>query len=316
MLNSFSFLYFIFFYVICFVLRLLGIYTEISKFINTISPNKHTKKKLQMNLKKQSQQPVHKSALADKKSFNADSSIKMARKTSFLIPGESSEEVEEESSDYVSDFPDFKKNKVIIELKKRKLSQGKSMLADMQQVAAAANESLAQAKAAANAKSKAQGGEQVSIEEIYTHSKFRPTTPKVFNYFSVPVEHVNASVKKKAVNSSPTNGSFNSSSNMTNSTESRLPKINAAIKENLLSNRMSPNKEKQATDGKMYKNLFFPLLINNNASNTKTNVNGSSVLRKNDNLVAKYTSYLDDPNGVFFLQSMSHVSMKNLNQAQ
>ena len=71
---------------------------------------------------KQQQGHIQKSALADKK-FNE---IKITRKTSFLVPpSPDCEDAGEESSDYISDFPDFKKNtKAIIELKKRKISQG------------------------------------------------------------------------------------------------------------------------------------------------------------------------------------------------
>ena len=260
-----------------------------------------------MNSKQQGH--FQKSALADKK-FNE---LKLTRKTSFLVPpSPESEDEDKESSDYISDFPDYKRtNKALIDLKKRKLSQGAANKLSESQLQNDTTTAAMQNQLNSNLKHR-----ENSSDEIYKLSKFRPTTPKVFNYFPVSINDTSNSStdNHKSKRSFILNNSMNSidfahSGNKIATSNSqqkvafnqRLPKINPAIKENLLSSR-STTKEQNKSNEKLHKNLFFPLLINNSKG------------KKTENIVSALTNYLDDPSGVFFLQSLSHLSMKNLNQ--
>lgn len=277
-----------------------------------------------MNLTKQpptqSQQQFQKSALAaDNKKFNE---IKVARKTSFFIPPSqesdgdrrADDEEEEESSDYISEFPDFKKaissqKAAFIDLKKRKTSSPSSQVTKLNSCDSLTSEVFV---------STLKGGvvnqlkrRENPSDDMYKNSKFRPATPKVFNYF--PVSFTSTSKKAnttllaaKSMGSVNFNlGNSSADSNANSNLNQRLPKINPAIKENLLSSRTHTQKVSNKLGEKQNRNLFFPLLINNN---------NNSKIKNENTVVTSLNSYFDDPNGIFFLQSLSHLSMKNLNQ--
>jgi hypothetical protein len=272
----------------------------------------------------QSQQQFQKSALAaDNKKFNE---IKVARKTSFFIPPSqesdgdrrADDEEEEESSDYISEFPDFKKaissqKAAFIDLKKRKTSSPSSQVSKLNSCNSLTSEVFV---------STLKGGvvnqlkrRENPSDDMYKNSKFRPATPKVFNYF--PVSFTSTSKKantninntlfaaKSMGNVNFNLGNTSADSNANSNLNQRLPKINPAIKENLLSSRTHTQKGSNKSAEKQNRNLFFPLLINNN---------NNSKIKNENTVVTNLNSYFDDPNGIFFLQSLSHLSMKNLNQ--
>jgi hypothetical protein len=293
----------------------------------------------------------HKSALVAADSKNKFSEIRLARKTSFLIPpsqGEESDEGnradddnddEKESSDYISDFPEFKKainshRAAYIDLKKRKSSSSSQIGGAKLFTTGDSFDSVTNTMTKLPKSSQKRDN---SNDDMHKNSKFRPTTPKVlFNYF--PVTFISSKSKDssssnvlltKSMNSVNHFGMGNTSAESIINRESqksggdRLPKINPAIKENLLSsrthakilNKTDDKQQQQQQQQKQHKNLFFPLLISNN-TNSSTSISSGSNKNRNENksIASNLNSYFDDPNGIFFLQSLSHLSMKNLNQ--
>jgi hypothetical protein len=133
-----------------------------------------------------------------------------------------------------------------------------------------------------------------SNDDMPKNSKFRPTTPKVlFNYF--PVTFISSKSKDssnnvlltKSMNSVNHFSMGNTSAESVINKESqksggeRLPKINPAIKENLLSSRahakiLNRTDDKQQQQQKQHKNLFFPLLISNSSASLSSGSNKSS----------------------------------------
>jgi len=310
--------------------------------MNLTKPSSH-----QNNNNQSSHQHLqHKSALVAADNKTKFSEIKLARKTSFLIPPCQGEESDEgngadddakESSDYISDFPDFKKTinshrAAYIDLKKRK-SSSSSQLGLGGAKLFSAGDSFDSVTNTMTKLPKSGQKRDNSNDDMPKNSKFRPTTPKVlFNYF--PVTFISSKSKDsgnnvlltKSMNSVNHFSMGNASAESVINKESqksageRLPKINPAIKENLLSSRahakiLNRTDDKQQQQQKQHKNLFFPLLISNNTNSSASLSSGSTKSRnENKSIVSNLNGYFDDPNGIFFLQSLSHLSMKNLNQ--
>ena len=230
-----------------------------------------------------------------RKSSIAEKGNRARKSTSFQVPllDENLNLIEDsylnDSNDYITDFIEFKKK--LEKRKKSTSSRRNSVNSNVDNLKGSANSTSTFANNMNNNTNNS-SNKIISASE----SKFRPVTPKVFNYFP--------HIAKNNGHSSDSNIHSNKSVSLFNQ---KLPGI-SSIQQNLLTSRIS-NNNNVCTDvpknGNGYKNLFFPILIRNYPNKNET--------YKSQNFVNNFKNYLDESSGIFWIHSLSHLKPKNVN---
>jgi hypothetical protein len=232
-----------------------------------------------------------------RKSSIAEKGNRARKSTSFQMPLDDNLNLIEDSyltdsNDYINDFIEFKKK---LEKRKKSTSSRRNSV----------NNNAEMLKGSANSTSTAtnNSNNNNAINKLAnaSESKFRPITPRVFNYFP-PLAKNNGHASDSNINLH-----MNKSDTLFNQ---KLPSISNVVKENLLTSRFRESNNIRANDsnninGNGYKNLFFPILIRNYPNKNET--------YKSQNFVNKFKNYLDESSGIFWMHSLSHLKPKNVN---